>query len=113
MLKAWATSIGMVLASMAVSTGAAVAGEADGKAMYNAKCAMCHGSDGVAKSMWAKRGARNFNDPVWQKEKTDEVITKVVTDGIAEKKMPAYKDKMKPEEIAAIVKHIRSLAPAK
>ena len=61
--------------------------------------------------MWAKKGARNFNDPAWQKEKTDEDIFKATAEGIPDKKMPAYKDKMKPEEISAVVKHIRTLGP--
>ena len=99
------------LAGLASTMSAAVA--ADGKALYESKCAMCHGKDGVAKETYAKQGARNFNDPAWQKEKTDEAITKDTTDGIPAKKMPAYKEKLKPEEIAAIVKHIRTLTPAK
>lgn len=30
-----------------------------------------------------------------------------------DKKVPSFKDKFKPEEIAAVIKHIRTLAPAK
>jgi mono/diheme cytochrome c family protein len=86
---------------------------ADGKAVYNAKCAMCHGTDGVAKSMWAKSGIHNLNDPAWQKTKADADLAKIIADGSADKKMPAYKDKLKADEIEAIVKHIRTLAPAK
>lgn len=96
-----------------VSSAPARAEEGAGKILFNRKCAMCHGSDGVAKAMWAKQGAKNFNEPVWQKGSTDEVLTRTITDGIPDKKMPAYKDKLKPEEIASIVKHIRTLAPAK
>ena len=105
----------LIAAAVLVGFGAAaqvvLAAEPDGKALYDGKCAMCHGKDGVAKDMWAKQGARNFNDPAWQKEKTDDAITKSTVDGIVAKKMPAYKDKLKPEEIAAIVKHIRTLGP--
>ena len=93
--------------------GLVMADGPDGKALYSAKCAMCHGSDGVAKSMAAKKGARNFNDAAWQKEKTDAAITRAIEDGFPDKQMSPYKDKLKPEEIAAIVKHIRSLGPSK
>ena len=61
----------------------------------------------------AKQGAKNFNDAAWQKAKTDAELTKTITEGSADKKMPSYKDKLKPEEIAAVVKHLRTLAPAK
>jgi len=100
----------LALCTLVLSTGAVVA-DVDGKALYDGKCAMCHGADGVAKEMWAKKGARNFNDPAWQKEMTDEALTKATADGIPDKKMPAYKDKLKPEEIAAVVKYIRTLGP--
>jgi mono/diheme cytochrome c family protein len=104
----------LVIVSIAVLVLCAgtVFADADGKALYGAKCAMCHSADGVAKPMWAKSGVHNFNDAAWQKSKTDADLTKVITDGSADKKMPAYKDKLKPEEIAAIIKHIRTLAPA-
>jgi len=105
----------LVVASIAVVAliaGAAFA-EPDGKALYASKCTMCHGADGVAKAMWAKTGVHNFNDAAWQKSKTDADLIKEVTEGSADKKMPAYKDKMSAEEIAAVVKHIRTLAPAK
>ena len=100
----------LALCSLVLAVGAAAA-EPDGKALYDSKCAMCHGADGVAKEMWAKKGARNFNDPAWQKERTDEQLYKDTAEGITEKKMPAYKDKMKPEEITAVVKYIRTLGP--
>src|SRR5262245_11749179 len=100
-----------ILAAVSLLASAAFA-EADGKALYSAKCTMCHGADGVAKAMWAKTGVHNFNDAAWQKSKTDADLTKVVVEGSADKKMPAYKDKMSAEEIAAVIKHIRTLAPA-
>lgn len=101
-----------ILAAVGLLAGMAFA-EPDGKALYSAKCAMCHGSDGVAKAMYAKSGVHNFNDAAWQKSKTDADLTKVIVEGTADKKMPSYKDKMSAEEIAAVVKHVRTLAPAK
>lgn len=103
----------VILGLLGSTWGPARAGEPNGKDLYQKKCALCHGADGVAKPMWAKQGARNFNDPAWQKEMTDDAITKVVTEGIPAKKMPTYKGQLKAEEIAAIVKHIRAFSPAK
>jgi|SRR4029450_3354209 mono/diheme cytochrome c family protein len=110
MRRLWSVVSMLALCSLVLSVGWAVA-DPDGKALYDSKCASCHGADGVAKEMWAKKGARNFNDPAWQKEKADEDLTKATTDGIPDKKMPAYKDKLKPEEITAVVKYIRTLGP--
>ena len=107
-------SLAVALAAFGLMTTAPVrAEEVSGKDLYSKKCAMCHSSDGVAKPMWAKQGAKNFNDAAWQKEMTDAALTKMITDGMPEKKMPSFKDKLKAEEIAAVAKHVRTLAPAK
>lgn len=106
------TPPGALLGALALALSPAlVAAEPDGQAIYSAKCALCHGADGVAKPTWAKKGAKNLNDPAWQKETTDEAITKIINEGNAEKKMPAYKGKLTPEEIASVVGHVRQLAP--
>lgn len=78
-----------------------------GKALYEQKCAICHGKDGVAKP--AGKGSRNFNDPAYQAENSADAIAKVTAEGRG--KMPAYRSTLKPEEISAIAAHIKSLAP--
>ena len=103
----------IVMLSMLVLCAGAALADTDGKALYASKCTMCHGADGVAKAMWAKTGVHNFNDAAWQKTMADADLTKTITEGSADKKMPSYKDKLKAEEIAAIVKYVRTLAPAK
>ena len=40
----------------------------EGKALYVAKCAMCHGQDGVPKKMGA--GSKAFGDPEFKKSAT-------------------------------------------
>jgi len=82
------TVLAIGLAAVLLAGWTAMSLAADGKALYDSKCTMCHGADGVAKEMWAKKGARSFNDPAWQKEKTDEYLIKVTKDGIPEKRMP-------------------------
>jgi mono/diheme cytochrome c family protein len=88
---------------------ALMAGE-DGKALFDAKCAMCHGKDGVAKPM--AKGSKNFNDPAFQKEMSADAIVKVTTDGKGEKMKP-FKDKLTGEQIKAVAEYIKSMAPAK
>lgn len=101
------TVFAMTVLVMGVAS-AAVAAE-DGKALYDSKCAMCHGKDGVAKAM--AKGSKNFNDPAFQKEMSAESIEKVTTDG--KNKMPAQKGKLSAEQIKAIADYIKTLAPAK
>ena len=78
--------------------------DADGKALYDKKCAMCHGKDGVAKKM--AEGSANLNDPEWQKTSLDEVI-KVIAEGKG--KMKGYKDKLSDEEIKAVAEYCKKL----
>ena len=43
------------------------------------------------------------------KAKPDEKIYEYISDGFPDDGMPAYKDKLSPEQIKAIVSHIRTL----
>jgi len=86
---------------VAVSSAAA----ADGKALYDKKCAMCHGTDGVPKKMAA--GSKAFNDPEFKKTATESSIVSDIHEG---------KGKMKPvkmtdEEAKAIADYILAIAP--
>lgn len=78
----------------------------DGKKLYDSKCAMCHGSDGVAKKMAA--GSKNFNDPAWKKTATVDSIVKDTADGKG--KMKGMSDKLSPEQMTAIANYVLTLA---
>lgn len=97
---------GILLVSCAVALAAAPAsaGE-DGKALYEQKCAICHGKDGVAKP--PGQGSRNFGDPAFQQAWTAEAIEKIVAEGKG--KMPAYRSKLGGEQIKAIAAHVKTL----
>lgn len=88
----------------------------DGKALYNAKCAQCHGRDGTARPMYAKKGTPDLNDPDWQKARSDEEIRKSISEGSEGTLMKAFKEYWDPAQIDAVVKYVRTLksaAPAK
>jgi mono/diheme cytochrome c family protein len=91
--------------ALALSLAPAVAADPDGKGLYEAKCAMCHGKDGVAKPL--AKGSGNFNDAAWQKANPVDAIEKVATDGKG--KMKGYAGKLTPEEIKAIAAHVKTL----
>jgi cytochrome c6 len=97
----------MLLAVVAVIAlvSAPAAQAADGKALFDGKCAMCHGKDGVAKPM--AKGSAHFNDAKWQEATKVEAIETVITDGKG--KMKGYKDKMNAEEIKAVATYVKTI----
>ena len=78
----------------------------NGKALYDSKCAMCHGTDGVAKKMAA--GSKNFNDPEWKKGETADGIVKIIHDGKG--KMKGMGDKLNAEQMKAVADYMLTLA---
>jgi cytochrome c6 len=79
----------------------------DGKVLYEKKCAMCHGKDGVPGKM--AEGSGNFKDPEWQKANSLEAVIAVSSAGKEGTKMSAYKDKMTADEIKAVAEYVKSL----
>ncbi len=79
--------------------------EGDGKALYDKKCALCHGKDGVAKKM--ATGSANLNDPEWQKTATLESIEKEIVEGKG--KMPKFQEKLSADEIQSISEYVKAL----
>jgi cytochrome c6 len=94
-----------VVAVIALVSAPAAQAEANGQALYDAKCAMCHGKDGVAKPM--AKPAANLNDAKWQDATKVEAIETVITDGKG--KMKGYKDKLTAEEIKAVATYTKTL----
>ena len=82
---------------------------ADGGAdIYKAKCALCHGPDGLAGTPAGKAlKAVSFKDPAVVKAKDADLIA-AVTNG--KNKMPAFNGKLSPADIKAAVGYIRTLA---
>jgi len=101
-----------VLAILAVAAAivTVVSAAEDGKALYESKCAMCHGKDGVAKPM--AKGSRNLADAAFQKEATVASISKIIEEGKTEEgkgKMPPSKGKLTPDQIKAIAEYVKTL----
>ena len=79
--------------------------EEEAKTLYDSKCAMCHGTDGVAKKMGA--GSKNFNDPEWKKTATVEGIVKDTSDGKG--KMKGMAGKLSPDQMTAIANYVLTM----
>lgn len=101
---------------------AAGAASADAKAealqIFESRCVTCHGPQGAGDgpaSAGLTPHPRNFRDPAWQQSVTDEHIEQIIQYGGAavgrSPAMPANPDLMsKPEVVAALRAHVRSLA---
>ena len=80
---------------------------ATARANYAANCEACHGPTGEGGLV--KVDNKQIKVPSLKAEHavkhTDEQITKMITNG--EEAMPSFKDKLKPEEIASLVKFVR------
>lgn len=96
-----------ILVAVAVLIAGVALAEDDAKTLYEKKCAMCHGTDGVAKSMG--KGSANFNDPAY-KAPVDEIV-KVTLEGKG--KMPKMEGKLTAEQAKAVAEYIKTLQPKK
>lgn len=98
-----------LLAQAATPAPGPVAGIRSPKEIWDERCIACHGEDGKAQT---KKGrelkAKDFTRPKWQRHTTDKEIVEAITSGIPRKKMPAFKDKLSPEEIQALVPFLRA-----
>ncbi|HEX8817392.1 MAG TPA: cytochrome c [Terriglobales bacterium] len=80
---------------------------ADGADTFKAKCAMCHGADGAGQTgMGKSMGLKDLGSADVQKQ-SDADLTATITNGKG--KMPAYGSKLSADEIAGVVKFIRTL----
>ena len=90
---------------------AAAASAADGKALFEANCAKCHGATGAGDTkMGQKAGCKDFGDAAYQATLTDAKMTAAIRDGVKE----GDKQKMKPfaelsaDDIKALVAHVKA-----
>jgi cytochrome c6 len=81
---------------------------ADAAQIYKARCSACHGADGSGNTpMGKKAGARALGSEEVQKQ-SDAALTKSIAEGKG--KMPAYSTKLTADDIAELVKFIRTMA---
>ena len=87
----------------AVAAAGSDAGAPDAKAIYAAKCAMCHGADG-------KGGfGPDLTAADYEYGKNRQAIFQSVAEGRGNNKMPAFEGQLKREEIYALADYILSL----
>lgn len=104
-------ALATALIALSVGSGFATAPVAfqNAAAIYAEKCAKCHGADGKGVDKFKKQGVEDFTDAKFQSGHTDAKIAADIRNGKGDF-MPAWKGKLKPAEITALVKHIRGFA---
>ena len=93
------------------SVNSSTTAQLDGKDIYTQSCKICHQDTG-------KGGPTTVNGKKIKpadltaghaKKHTDDDLAKDISDGDPDEGMPAFKDKLKPDEIKAVVAYIRTL----
>ena len=101
-----------LLTAAFVLASALTTSAADVDALWNQHCASCHGKDGKGQTKAGKKaGVKDQTDAQYQATLTDEKMFKAVKDGLKEdgkEKMKPFGDKLKDDEIKALVAHVRS-----
>jgi cytochrome c5 len=86
------------------------AAKIDAKDLYSKKCASCHGGSGKADTkLGEKYKIENWQEPGWKGKWSLAKVEGIVTNGKADTKMKAFKDKLSPEEIKAVSKYAHGL----
>jgi cytochrome c6 len=78
----------------------------DGASLYGSKCAICHGRNGAGTSAWKSKGQPDLSAAEWQKSHSDAQIAERIKQGKG--KMPPFGNKLSDEDVAALVKQVRS-----
>jgi mono/diheme cytochrome c family protein len=85
---------------------------AQAKAMFNERCARCHGEDGRGETASGNvLDVPNFTDEkFWKEEKGDERFITSITNG--KDGMPAFGKKLSKQEISALLAYVRRFPKA-
>jgi len=81
------------------------------KELYATNCMTCHRDTGKGGKVTIEGKTIDPNDLTSDKMKnrSDDKLAKQIADGAPDDGMPAFKDKLKDDEIKAVVKYVRSL----
>jgi cytochrome c oxidase cbb3-type subunit 3 len=81
------------------------AANANGAKIFQDNCAVCHGDHGEGTSMGKGLGAPDLGSKAVQ-SKSDAFLKNIIENGKGG--MPAWKSMLKPAEIDAVLKHVRT-----
>jgi alcohol dehydrogenase (cytochrome c) len=74
-----------------------------GQELFTQRCAVCHGATGGGAL------GPSLSNSQWQAETTDQALQHTIRDGVPGMSMPSFKNTLTVDQIASLVRHIRSL----
>jgi mono/diheme cytochrome c family protein len=100
--------LGLGAIGVALMLGVSARAQETGESLFKGKCAMCHGPDGVGKTMMGEKLKIPDLHSADVQKKTDADLKTIIAKG--KDKMPAYEAKLSKEQIDKLVGFIRDLA---
>ncbi len=80
---------------------------AQGKTLFLANCARCHGGDGLSKTALGEMlKAPDMTDAQWQRKRSNSRMSASIKRG--REQMPGFGNKLSKDEIAALVAYVRT-----
>lgn len=96
-----------LLGLLALATGGARA--ADGQELFVGNCAPCHGTDGKARTPAGKKlGAKDLSESKLADADIEKQILAGTKDPKGNDRMPSFKAKLAPDEVAAVVAFVKT-----
>jgi mono/diheme cytochrome c family protein len=103
----------MIAALLALTAPRTASAAVDAKALFLDNCAKCHGEKGDADTeLGARYMAQDFTDPEFKQKFNVEKAKQVITNGVKETKMKAWKSELSKEQIDALAKYVMSFPAA-
>lgn len=103
----------LIVTAAATLFAAAAVRAAEPAQVYARSCAPCHGKEGKPSPVFARQGVKDFTDPAWKKATTDAQVEKAIREGKKGTMMASFEKQLSPQEIKALVSHVRKLGAAK
>ena len=112
--KMMVTGLSALLVTAVLPRSAAAEADVKTERLWKVKCASCHGADGKGKTETGEKlGIPDMTTAAWQKKVTDAEAKAAILDGFKrpdqKEGMDAYKEKLEPAQVDALVAHVRSL----